>query len=59
MAITKKSLVGKASAKETKSKTAATVSGSVTPTKMVPAVRLAKSTFTTAKSGMQTGMTRF
>ena len=59
MAIAKKSLVGKASAKTSKGKTATPVSGSTTPAKMVPAMRLGKAQLTTAKAGMQTGMTRF
>jgi hypothetical protein len=59
MAIAKKSLIAKASPKTSKGKTTAPVSGSATPGKMVPAMRLGKAQLTTAKAGMQTGMTRF
>jgi hypothetical protein len=60
MAIAKKSLIGKTSAKHSAKKTAATkAAGPVTPGKMVPAMRLAKANLKTAKSGMQTGMTRW
>ena len=60
MAIAKKSVVGKASAKNSSKKKTATAKASspVTPGKMVPAFRLAKTNLTTAKSGMQTGMMR-
>jgi hypothetical protein len=53
MAIAKKSIIGKASAKNsTKNKTAQTkVASPVAPGKMVPAVKLAKAAL------MQTGMT--
>ncbi|HEX3969012.1 MAG TPA: hypothetical protein VHW70_13675 [Edaphobacter sp.] len=57
MAITKKSLIGKTSAKNSTKKTAAAkAAGPVTPGKMVPAMRLAKAQLQTAKAGMQTGM---
>jgi hypothetical protein len=61
MAIAKKSLIGKTSAKSSTSKKnkSVTASGPVTPGKMVPAVRLAKTQLMTAKAGLQTGMTRF
>ncbi len=61
MAIAKKSIIGKASAKNSSNKkTAATKAASpVTPGKMVPAFRLAKAQLQTTKTGMQTGMTRF
>ncbi len=61
MAIEKKSIVGKASAKNsTKKKTAAAKAASpVTPGKMVPAMRLAKAQLQTTKSAMQTGRTRY
>jgi hypothetical protein len=60
MAIAKKSIVGKASAKNSTKKTAAVKAASpVTPDKMVPAMRLAKANLQTTKTGMQTGMTRF
>jgi hypothetical protein len=60
MAITKKSLISKAPAKNSSAKKNNTVAaGPVTPGKMVPAMRLAKSSLTTAKASLQTGMTRF
>jgi hypothetical protein len=56
MAITKKSLIGKASTKKTtNSKTsAAKAAGPVTPGKMVPAMRLGKTQLMTAKAGLAT-----
>jgi hypothetical protein len=63
MAITKKSLVGKTSTnKSAKSKTApGAATGPVTPGKMVPALRLAKSTMETTKlgGGLKLGKTYF
>ena len=57
MAIAKKSIVGKTSAKHsTKKSASAKAAGPVTPGKMVPAIRLAKAQLQTAKTGMQTGM---
>ncbi len=58
MAIAKKSIVGKASAKNSSKKKAATAKAAspVTPGKMVPAMRLAKAQLQTTKTGMQTGM---
>jgi hypothetical protein len=57
MAIAKKSIVGKASAKHSTKKTAAAKAASpVTPAKMVPATRLAKAQLLTTKTSMQTGM---
>jgi hypothetical protein len=57
MAIAKKSIVGKASAKNSTKKTVTAKAASpVTPGKMVPAMRLAKANLKTAKTGMQTGM---
>jgi hypothetical protein len=61
MAITKKSIVGKASTKNsTKSKTAAAKAADpVTPAKMVPAVRLGKAQLLSSKTAILTGMSRF
>jgi hypothetical protein len=60
MAITKKSIVGNASTKNsTKSKTAAAKADPVTPAKMVPAVRLGKAQLHSSKSTILTGMARF
>jgi hypothetical protein len=58
MAIAKKSIVGKASAKNSSKKKTATAkaAGPVTPGKMVPAMRLGKANLQTSKTGMQTGM---
>jgi hypothetical protein len=54
MAITKKSLVGKTSTKSSKNKTTSAASAPVTPSKMVPAMRLGKTQLMTAKMGLQT-----
>jgi hypothetical protein len=60
MAIAKKSLVGKTSAKNSTKKTAAAkAAGPVKPGKMVPAMRLAKAQLETTRNVMQTGSTRF
>jgi hypothetical protein len=61
MAITKKSLIGRTSTNNTaKSKTTpAAATGPVTPGKMVPALRLAKSNLATTKAGLRVGRTYF
>jgi hypothetical protein len=54
MAITKKSLVGTTSTKSSRSKTTIAASAPVTPSKMVPAMRLGKTQLMTAKAGLRT-----
>jgi hypothetical protein len=55
MAVTKKSLIGKTPAKNSKNKTTSAASAPVTPSKMVPAMRLGKAQLMTSKSaGLQT-----
>jgi hypothetical protein len=58
MAIAKKSIVGKASAKNSSKKKTATAKAAspITPGKMVPAMRLAKANLQSSKTVMQTGM---
>jgi hypothetical protein len=55
MAVTKKSLIGKTSGKNSKNKTVSAVSAPVTPGKMVPAMRLGRAQLMTSKAaGLQT-----